>query len=217
MFSTSAEERYSKILDALFDIKHEIQALRNDVARIDIAINHFCNSKQKYSRAKPTLGGGNESLKSECIYILEHDISWYTLANRLNNDFVSFGTLYGLLENKKQTLKDGLDFRVTDDIETMSIIVRLDKHKRELAYTDIVEIMVDNIFKFYKLSIYNSKFNTVKNDRYTYYQICFRDPAPLNQKELAVAYMLMKNNELDCIDNIFKVAAIRQIATRYLD
>lgn len=217
MFSTSVEERYSKILDALFDIKHEIQALRNDVARIDIAINHFCNQEQNYSRAKPTLDGGYELLKSKCIYILEHDIPWYTFENRLNNDFVSFGTLYRLLEDKKQTLKDGLDFRVTDDIETMSIIVRLDKHKKELAYTDIVEIMVDNIFKFYKVPINNSKFNTVKNDRYTYYQICFQDPAPLNQKELAVAYMLMKNNELDCIDNIFKVAAIREIATRYLD
>lgn len=215
MFRTPAEKKYSKILDSLFDIKHEIQALRNDISRIDIAINHFCNSEQNYSIAKPILDEGNELLKSKCIYILEHDILWYAFANGLNNDFVSFGSLYGLLKDKKQTLKDGLDFRVTDDIETMSIMVRLDRRKRELTYTDIVEIMADNIFKFYKVSINNSKFNTVKDDRYAYYQICFRDPAPLNQKELAVAYMLMKNNELDCIDNTFKVAAIREIATRY--
>lgn len=215
MFRTPAEKKYSKILDSLFDIKHEIQALRNDISRIDIAINHFCNSEQNYSIAKPILDGGDELLKSKCIYILEHDILWYAFANGLNNDFVSFGSLYGLLKDKKQTLKDGLDFRVTDDIETMSIMVRLDRRKRELTYTDIVEMMVDNIFKFYKVSINNSKFNTVKNDRYTYYQICFQDPDSLNQKELAVAYMLMKNNELNCIDNTFKVAAIREIATRY--
>lgn len=214
MFSTSAEERYSKILDALFDIRHEIHTLRNDVARIDIAINHLCNQEQNYSKAKPISGEGNESSKLKCTNILEHSISWYTFTEKLNNDSVSFGSIYGLSEDEKQTLKNVLSFRVKDDIKTMCIMVRLDRHKRILTYTDIVMILADNIFKFYKTSIYNSKLNTVESDRYTYYQICFKDPTPLNQKELVVAYRLMKSNMLDRVDNIHKVSNIRKMSSR---